>query len=65
MFRQTVFHDPQTGHGYHQKIIDGMAANDPRTVSKWLEIDLVESTDFVMNVIKTMQTKEGAREQDP
>jgi DNA-binding GntR family transcriptional regulator len=65
MFRQTVFHDPQTGHGYHQKIIDGMAANDPQTVSKWLEIDLVESTDFVMNVIRTMQTKEGAREQDP
>jgi DNA-binding GntR family transcriptional regulator len=65
MFRQTVFHDPQTGHGYHQKIIDGMAANDPRTVSKWLEIDLVESTDFVMNVIKTMQTKEGTSEQDP
>jgi DNA-binding GntR family transcriptional regulator len=62
MFRQTVFHDPQTGHGYHQKIIDGMAANDPQTVSKWLEIDLVESTDFVMNVIRTMQTKEGARE---
>jgi DNA-binding GntR family transcriptional regulator len=50
MFRQTVFHDPQTGHGYHQKIIDGMAANDPQTVSKWLEIDLVESTDFVENL---------------
>jgi len=65
MFRQTVFHDPQTGHGYHQKIIDGMAANDPRAVSKWLEIDLVESTNFVMNVIRRMQTKEETSEPDP
>jgi len=55
MFRQTLFHDPLTGRAYHKKIIEGMAEND---LSKWLEIDLVESTDFVMNVIRSMQTQE-------
>lgn len=57
MFRQTLFHDPHTGRAYHKKIIEGMATNDPQKVSKWLEIDLVESTEFVMSVMRTMQTK--------
>ena len=55
MFRQTLFLDPQTGRSYHKKIIEGMAANDPQIVSKWLEIDLSESTDFVINVMRSMQ----------
>jgi DNA-binding GntR family transcriptional regulator len=58
MFRQTVFHDPQTGRGYHQRIIDALAANDPEEVSKWLEIDLVESTKFVLGVMRSIKTAE-------
>ncbi len=61
MFRQTLFHDPHTGRAYHKKIIEGMAANDPHKVSKWLEIDLTESTDFIMSVMRTMQTEAGKR----
>lgn len=61
MFRQTLFHDPHTGRAYHQKIIDGITENDPHMVSKWLKIDLTESTDFVMNVIRSMKTKEPDR----
>lgn len=57
MFRQTVFHDPKTGHTYHQHIIDGIAANDPEKVSKWLATDLSESTDFVINLMRSMQSK--------
>lgn len=60
MFRQTVFHDPKTGHVYHQKMIDGMAANDPLKVSKWLKTDLVESTEFVIGVIRSMRNEKQA-----
>jgi len=56
MFRQTLFQDPLTGIAYHKKIIQGMAANDPRKVSKWLETDLSESTAFVTDVMRTMRT---------
>ncbi len=56
MFRQTLFQDPHTGTAYHKKIIQGMAANDPRKVIKWLETDLSESTDFVTGVMRTMRT---------
>jgi DNA-binding GntR family transcriptional regulator len=55
MFRQTVSHDPQTGHTYHQKMIDGIAANDPEKVSKWLKFDLVDSTEFVIGVMRLMR----------
>ena len=58
MFRQTVFHDPQTGRDYHQKMIDGMAEKDPQKVSKWLKIDLTESTEFVINVMRRIQAEE-------
>ncbi len=61
MFRQTLFHDPHTGSAYHQKIIDGMAENDPHKVSRWLKVDLSESTDFVMNIIRSMKTQEEDR----
>ena len=61
MFRQTLFHDPHTGRAYHEKIIEGMAANDPCKVSKWLEIDLSESTAFVTDVMRTMQTEAEER----
>jgi len=56
MFRQTLFQDPHTGTTYHKNIIHGMAANDPRKVSKWLETDLSESTAFVTDVMRTMRT---------
>lgn len=61
MFRQTLFHDPHTGRAYHKKIIEGMAANDPQKVSKWIEIDLSESTDFVINLMRSMQDGAGKR----
>ncbi|MDM8541010.1 FCD domain-containing protein [Desulfococcaceae bacterium HSG9] len=54
MFRQTLFHDPHTGTAYHKKIIQGMVANDPREVSKWLEIDLSESAAFVADVMRKL-----------
>ncbi len=56
MFRQTVFHDPQTGGEYHRKIIDAVSANDPEKVSKWLKTDLVESTEFVLGVMRSIKT---------
>ena len=56
MFRQTLFQDPHTGTAYHKKIIQGMAANDPRKVIKWLETDLSESTAFVTDVMRKMRT---------
>lgn len=55
MFRQTLFNDPHTGPVYHKKIIEGMSVNDSRKVSKWLEIDLTESADFVTNVMREMK----------
>lgn len=57
MFRQTVSDDPQRGHTYHQKMIHGMASNDSHQVSKWLKIDLVDSTKFVIDVIRSMQVE--------
>ena len=59
MFRQTVFHDPQTGPGYHQKIIDAMAANNPEEVSRWLKNDLTESTEFVLGVMRSIKPEVG------
>jgi len=59
MFRQTLFHDPHTGNVYHKKIIEGMAAKNPHKVSKWLKTDLVDSTKFVISVMRSMQIKEG------
>ena len=63
MFRQTLFQDPQTGIAYHKRIIQGIAANDPRKVSKWFETDLSESTAFVMNVMRTMRTWNNSNNQ--
>jgi len=59
MFRQTLFHDPHTGNVYHKKIIEGMAAKNPHKVSKWLKTDLVDSTKFVISVMRSMQIEEG------
>ncbi len=59
MFRQTLFHDPHTGNVYHKKIIEGMAAKNPHKVSKWLKTDLVDSTKFVISVMRSMHIKEG------
>ncbi len=59
MFRQTMFHDPQTGRDYHKKIIEGMAAKNPHKVSKWLKTDLFDSTKFVISVMRSMQIEEG------
>ena len=59
MFRQTLFHDPLTGSTTHKKIIEGMAGKNPRKVSKWLKKDLVNSTDFVIGVMRSIQIKEG------
>ncbi len=56
MFRQTIFHDPQTGRSHHQQIIDGIATNDPKKVSKWLKTDLTESTEFVLDVMRSLNT---------
>ncbi|OEU49632.1 MAG: hypothetical protein BA862_08650 [Desulfobulbaceae bacterium S3730MH12] len=59
MFRQTLFHDPKTGSISHKKIIEGMAEKNPLKVSKWLKKDLVDSTNFVIGVMRSIQTKEG------
>ena len=59
MFRQTLFHDPHTGRSCHKMIIEGMAAKNPHKVSKWLKKDLVDSTKFVISVMRSMQIKEG------
>jgi len=59
MFRQTLFHDPHTGNVYHKKIIEGMAAKNPHKVSKWLKTDLVDSTKFVISVMRSMQIEKG------
>ena len=59
MFRQTMFYDPHTGRSCHKKIIEGMAAKNPHKVSKWLKKDLVDSTKFVISVMRSMQIKEG------
>ena len=59
MFRQTLFHDPHTGNIYHKKMIEGMAEKDPYKVSKWLKTDLVDSTKFVISVMRSMQVEEG------
>jgi len=59
MFRQTLFHDPKTGSISHRKIIEGMAEKDPLKVSKWLKTDLVDSTDFVIGVMRSIQTGES------
>lgn len=60
MFRQTVIQDPQTGHSHHQHIIDGIREKDPDKVSRWLETDLSDSTDFIIGVVRSMQGGEGA-----
>ncbi len=57
MFRQTMFHDPHTGNTYHKKMIEGMAAKNPHKVGKWLKTDLVDSTKFVISVMRSMQVK--------
>ncbi len=59
MFRQTLFRDPLTGSINHEKIIEGMAEKNPLKVSKWLKTDLVDSTDFVIGVMRSIQIKEG------
>jgi len=56
VFRQTLFQEPHTGSAHHKKIIQRMAVNDSRKVSKWLEKDLSESTDFVTGVMRTIRT---------
>lgn len=58
MFRQTIFNDPQTGRNNHQNIIDAMAANDSEEISVWLKIDLIESTEFVLDVMHSIKTTE-------
>ena len=59
MFRQTLFHDPHTGRSCHKRIIEGMTAKNPHKVSKWLKKDLVDSTKFVISVMRSMKIKEG------
>lgn len=54
MFRQTLFNDPRTGSISHKKIIEGMAEKNPLKVSKWLKKDLVDSTDFVIGVMRSI-----------
>jgi DNA-binding GntR family transcriptional regulator len=61
MFRQTLFHDPKTGSTSHKKIIEGMAEKDPLKVSKWLKTDLVDSTDFVIGVMRSIHIKEEGK----
>lgn len=39
-------------------MIDALAEKDPQKVSKWLEIDLTESTEFVINVMRRIQDEE-------
>ena len=57
MYRQTLLNDPQTGHDYHARIIRGMERRDPAEVQRWLRIDLVESVEFVVGVMRSMKSE--------
>jgi DNA-binding GntR family transcriptional regulator len=61
MFRQTLFRDPETGHDHHQKMIEGMRGKDSQKVSHWLKVDLVESTEFVISVMRSMKNESPKR----
>ena len=41
--------------------IEGMAEKDPLKVSKWLKTDLVDSTDFVIGVMRSIHIKEEGK----
>jgi DNA-binding GntR family transcriptional regulator len=60
MFRQTLFYDPHTGSACHEKIIEGLAARNPRKISKWLKTDLTDSTKFVISVMRSMQIEKSS-----
>jgi DNA-binding GntR family transcriptional regulator len=56
MFRQTELNDPLTGINYHERMFEAMKKRNPEEVCRWLRTDLTESTDFVINVFKLIET---------
>ena len=59
MFRQTELSDPLTGINYHRKMLEEMRKRNPEEVSRWLRRDITESTDFVINVFKVIETSQS------
>ncbi len=59
MFRQTELSDPLTGLNYHRKMLEEMRNRNPEEVSRWLRRDITESTDFVINVFKVIETSQS------
>lgn len=58
MFRQTELSDPLTGLNYHRKMLEEIRKRNPEEVSRWLRRDITESTDFVINVFKVIETSQ-------
>jgi len=56
MFRQTELNDPLTGINYHERMFEAIKKRNPEEVCRWLRTDLTESTDFVINVFKLIET---------
>ena len=59
MFRQTELNDPLTGINYHRRMLEAMRKRNPEEVCRWLRTDLTESTDFVINVFKLIETSQS------
>lgn len=59
MFRQTELSDPLTGIDYHRRMLEAMRKRNPEEVCRWLRTDLTESTDFVINVFKLIETSQS------
>jgi DNA-binding GntR family transcriptional regulator len=50
LFRQSAKPNPVIGIRYHQEIINAVKRKDPDEVSKWIEADLTDSTQFVLSI---------------
>lgn len=59
LFRQTELSDPLTGINYHRRMLEAMRKRNPEEVCRWLRTDLTESTDFVINVFKLIETSQS------
>ncbi|MCG2778234.1 MAG: FCD domain-containing protein [Desulfobacterales bacterium] len=59
MFRQTELSDPLSGINYHRRMVEAMRKRNPEEVCRWLRTDLTESTDFVINVFKLIETSQS------
>ena len=50
LFRRSVKPQPEAGIGYHRKILSAMADHDAEIAARWLEVDLIDSTAFILNL---------------